>query len=381
MDDYSIYVGLDVHKESIVPGIAERAGGEPEVRVGIPNTELAMTKFVRRLAKNGDRVAFCYEAGPCGYGLYRLIRSLGHDCIVVAPSLIPRKPGDRIKTDRRDAGSLARAFRSGDLTPVWVPDDEHESMRDLTRAREDMKSVEQRLRQRLSALLLRHGKKYPGRTTWGRAYLRWLETLKFETQTQQIVFQEYVDAVKQAEGRVASLDGEMSKAVQAWSLEPVVMALTALRGINLLSALSLVAELGDLTRFDSPSQLMGYVGLVSSEHSSGPKQRRGAITKAGNGHARRILVEASWAYRFPARKTAHLQRRAEKAPERVQAIAWKAQKRLCRRYRYLTTNAKKLPVVAVVAIARELAGFIWAIAREVTPPQVCPEDTKSRRRR
>jgi transposase len=244
-----------------------------------------------------------------------------------------------------------------------------------------MKSVEQHLRQRLSAFLLRHGKKYTGRTKWSRMYFRWLETLKFETQTQQIVFQEYVDAVKQGEGRVASLDEEMTKAVQTWSLQPVVMALTALRGVNLLSAMTLVAELGDLTRFDSPNQLMGYLGLVPSEYSSGPKQRRGAITKAGNGHARRVLVEASWAYRFPARKTAHLQRRAEKAPESVQAIAWKAQKRLCRRFQYLTTNANKLPVIAVVAIARELAGFIWAIAREVTPPRACPESTKSRRQR
>ena len=377
MDDYTMYVGLDVHKDLIVPAIAERAGGVPEVRVGIPNTELAVAKFVRRLDKNGDRLAFCYEAGPCGYGLYRVIRNLGHECIVVAPSLIPRKPGDRIKTDRRDAETLARAFRSGDLTPVWVPDGEHESMRDLTRAREDMKSVEQHLRQRLSALLLRQGIKYPGRTKWTRTYFRWLETLKFETQTEQIVFQEYVDAVKEAEARVASLDDEMSKAVQTWSLAPVVLALTALRGVNLLSAMTLVAELGDLTRFDSPTRLMGYLGLVPSEHSSGQKQRRGAITKAGNGHARRILIEASWAYRFPARKTAHLQRRAEKAPEGVQAIAWKAQKRLCRRFKYLITNANKLPVIAVIAIARELSGFIWAIAREVTPPGACPDDTNS----
>ena len=283
---------------------------------------------------------------------------------MVAPSLIPKKPGERVKTDRRDSEKLSTLDRAGELTAVWVPDQEQEAMRDLTRAREDMKALETNTRQHLNAFLLRHARIYTGKCRWTKSHTRWLEKVKFENPIQQIVFQEYVDAVKEASDRVTGMDKEMERAFKQWKLAPVVEALMALRGIKLISAMTLLAELGDITRFDSPVQLMSFLGLVPCEYSSGPKQRRGGITKTGNSHARRILVESSWSYRFPARKTAHLQKTAEKCSTEVQAIAWKAQKRLCGRYTHFMARGK-LKVVACTAIARELVGFIWAIACEV----------------
>lgn len=365
MDKYTTkYVGMDVHKETIAVAIAKEGRGEPVFYGEIPNNAEAIRKLVKREASNGERVSFCYEAGPCGYEVYRQLIDLGQRCDVVAPSLIPRKSGDRVKTDRRDANTLTRLHRAGELTPVWVPDKEQEAMRDLTRAREDMKAMEGHAKQRLGAFLLRHGKRYPGRSKWTQAYLRWLEGIKFEIPAQQIVFHEYVDTVKQMKGRVASLEAEMRHAVEGWSLAPVVTGLMALRGVDIITAMTVIAELGDISRFDSPRQLMAHLGLVPSEHSSGGRRQRGGITKTGNGHARRVLIEASWCYRLPARKTAHFRRRAEKASETVQAIAWKAQKRLCKRYWYLI-NKGKLPVEACTAVARELSGFIWAIACDV----------------
>jgi transposase len=367
MSDYSMYCGLDVHRETVVVGTAEAGQGTPEVHGTIPNTELAMAKLVRRLENKWDKILFCYEAGPFGYGLQRLLESMGHDCVVIAPSLIPKKPGDRIKTDRRDARSLARLLRSGELTAVWVPDEKQEAMRDLSRAREDMKEMERQARQRLYALLLRHGKRFPGKDKKTQAFFRWLERVRFAHPEQQIVLQEYVDAVRQAESRTKDIEEDMLRALEGWIWEPVVIALMALRGVGFVVAFTLVAEIGDFRRFSTPGQLMMFLGLVPSEHSSGCKKRRGSITKSGNGHARRVLVEASWSYRFPARKTAAIQRRAEKCSQTVQAIAWKAQKRLCRRFRRMTTTLNKDKCVAVTAVARELAGFVWAIAREVTP--------------
>lgn len=307
---------------------------------------------------------FCYEAGPCGYEIYRQLTKAGYDCVVIAPSLIPKKAGDRVKTDRRDAVSLARLLRAGELTSIWVPDREQEAMRDLTRAREDMKGMERNSRQRLGGFLLRHGKVYPGKSKWTKTYFRWLETLRFETAAQQIVLQEYIDMVKHTQERVASMEVEIRKALEGWMLKPVVEGLMALRGVDLIAAVTIVAELGDITRFESPRQLMAHLGLVPSEHSSGERQKRGGITKTGNSHVRRVLVEASWCYRLPARKTAHLRRKAEKTSNAVQEIAWKAQKRLCSRYWYLI-NKGKLPVKSCIAVARELVGFIWAIGQEV----------------
>ena len=365
MNEFSKYVGLDTHKETIAVAVADALGGKVRYYGEIANTPEAIQKLVKQLCPDGEVISFCYEAGPCGYEIYRQISQPGHHYSVVAPSLIPTKPVERVKTDRRDSEKLSRLDRAGELTPVWVPDQDQEAMRDLTRAREDMKGLERITKQRLNAFLLRYGRIYEsGKSRWTQAHFRWMEGLKFDVTVQQIVFQEYVDAVKQAEARVAGLEKEMEKALEYWVLAPVVEALMALRGIKLITAMTVMAELGDITRFDSPRQLMSFLGLVPSEASSGLTRRRGGITKTGNGHVRRVLVESGWCYRFPARKTAHLQRRAEKCSSEVQAIAWKAQKRLCGRYTHLLERGK-LKVQVCTAVARELVGFIWAIACEV----------------
>lgn len=364
---YAAYVGLDSHKDTIAVAVAECGRDQPLSEGTIPNMPKAVTKLIDRLSRRygGQRLLFVYEAGPCGYGLYRQIIASGHDCEVVAPSLIPRKSGDRVKTDRLDALSLARLSRAGELTAVWVPDEEQEAIRDLTRAREDMKSLELKARQRLGAFLLRHGHVYTqGKSRWTQAHFRWLETVKFDSPIQQLVLQEYIDAVKAAQRRVAALEEQMRLALPSWSLSPVVQGLMALRGVELITAMTVLAELGDISRFSSPRQLMAYLGLVPSEHSSGQTRRQGGITKTGNGHVRRVLVEAAWAYRFPARKTRGIERRAEQCSVEVQAIAWQAQKRLCGRYRQLMA-AGKMKQKVTTAVARELAGFIWAIACEV----------------
>lgn len=364
MTEYSAYIGLDVHKDSIAVAIAKPGRGDPEYRGEIRNQRGALRRLVGRLSPDGELLSFCYEAGPCGYGVYREIVESGHACAVVAPSLIPRKPGDRVKTDRRDAVALARLHRSGDLTRVWVPDEEQEAMRDLTRAREDMLSMQQKARQRLSAFLLRHERVFPGRCRWTKPYFGWLEQQAFEQPVQQVVFQEYVDTVLQAQVRLEGVEQQMLEAAASWSLRPTVEALISLRGVNRITAITVLAELGDLTRFDSPRQLMSFLGLVPSERSSGGRRRQGAITKAGNGHVRRLLVESAWGYRFPARKTKYMRQKASVAPEAVQALAWAAQKRLCGRYLHLYQVGKNKCYVTT-AVARELVGFIWAIAREV----------------
>lgn len=378
MNKFSKYVGLDTHKDTIAVAIAEAGGGKPRYYGEIANTPAAIARLVKTLTPDGEVLSFCYEAGPCGYGIHRQITRLGHDCAVVAPSLIPVKPGDRVKTDRRDSEALARLHRAGELTAVWVPGPEQEAMRDLTRAREDTKSLERQAKQRLNAFLLRHGQIYgTGKSKWTKTHARWLAGIKFGIPAQQIVFQEYLDTVRQLQSRVAALEKEMEKALTNWSLAPVVLALMALRGCRLITAMTVMAELGDITRFDSPRQLMAYLGLTPSEHSSGASTRRGGITKTGNGHVRRVLTEAAWCYRFPARKTAHLNRRAEKTSATVQAIAWKAQKRLCGRYQHLA-NRGKPKVQVCTAIARELTGFIWAIAGDVLGKQAADAGNTNR---
>ena len=361
------YVGLDVHKETIAVSIAEADGGEVRYLGEVPNTADSVVKLVKRLGKEGARLSFCYEAGPCGYGLHRQLRDLGQDCQVVAPSLIPRKPGDRVKTDRRDSLNLARLHRAGELTAVWVPDGAQEALRDLTRAREDMKHIQLQAKQRLLGFLLRHGKRFEGKDNWTQAHFRWMEEVAFAQPVQQIVFQEYVDSVRAITRRIAALDEQMESAARESVFWPVIEGLMALRGVKLITATTIVAEIGDLRRFANAPQLMAYLGVVPSEHSSGESRVRGSITKTGNGHVRRVLVEAAWQYRYPARKTAVLQRRAERASEQVQEIAWKAQKRLCARYRLLEARGK-LKVQVCIAIARELAGFIWAIGQTLPQP-------------
>ena len=367
MKEFSKYVGLDVHKETIAVSVAEGSGGEARYLGEIANTAEAIEKLVKQLRKGEAKLSFCYEAGPCGYGIYRQLRELGCDCQVVAPSLIPKKAGDRVKTDRRDSLMLARLHRAEELTAVWVPDGAQEALRDLTRAREDMKHLQRQAKQRLLAFLLRHGKCYSGKSHWTQAHYRWLEEAKFSHPVQQIVFQEYVDTVKALTKRVNDLDKQIESAASESVFWPMMEGLMALRGVNLLTAATIVAEVGDLKRFTSAPQLMAYLGLVPSEHTSGGSVRRGGITKTGNSHVRRVLVESAWTYRHAARKTAILQRRAERTPEAVQEIAWNAQKRLCGRYRSLESRGK-LKVQVCTAIARELAGFIWSVGQVVPAP-------------
>jgi transposase len=361
----TLFVGLDVHKESIAVAHVVEDRTADVVYVGAVGTRPAdVDALVRRLRAKAARLVFAYEAGPCGYALYRQLTAQHLECMVVAPSLLPRKPGDRVKTDRRDAVQLARLLRSGDLTPVYVPSVEDEAIRDLSRAREDALADLKAAKFRLQAFLLRLGLHYTGRSTWGAAHLRYLAKVVCPTPAQQIVFQECVRAVDQQVERVERLHAELVERVPAWRLYPLVQALQALRGVQETVATIMVAEIGDLTRFDNPRQLAAFLGLIPSEHSSGERRRQGSITKAGNGHARRALIEGAWAYRFPAKVSVHIQKRLETLPKPIQDIGWKAQVRLCKRFRRLTTRGKH-PNVAVTAIARELAAFMWAIAREV----------------
>lgn len=360
------FVGLDVHKKSLSAVVAEgRAGGEVRFVGNIPNTASALTKLAGRLARKGGELCFCYEAGACGYGVYRHLTALGHGCAVVAPSLIPRRPGDRVKTDRRDATALARLHRAGELTSVWVPDADHEAMRDLVRARATALRALRRARQQLTGFLLRHGRVRCGKN-WTLAHRRWLSTIRFDHPAQQIVLQDYIHAVEDATARRDALTAQISELLGQWSLGPVVKALQAMRGVASIVAVTLVAEVGDLTRFDNPRQLMAYLGLVPSEYSSGATRRRGGITKTGNDAARRVMVEAAWTYRLPARVARLHLDRLEGLPKEVLDIAWKAQVRLCARYRRLIAAGKPTNLVTA-AIAREMLGFAWAIAWAVTP--------------
>jgi transposase len=361
----TLYSGLDVHKESIAVAYSAKEHEAEVIYLGTIGTRHAdIDQLVRRLQAKAKHLVFVYEAGPCGYWLYRYLAKKGHHCWVVAPSLIPQKAGDRVKTDRRDAVQLARLMRSGDLTPVYVPQVEDEAIRDLTRAREDAICDLKAAKFRLKAFLLRHDIRYTGRAAWGPAHLRWLSEVVCATPAQQIVFQEYVRAVNDHTERLQRLEQELHEHVKTWRLQPVVEALQALRGVQFTVAVTLIAELGDLTRFDNPRQLMKYLGLIPSEYSSGERRRQGTITKAGNTHARRVLVEGAWAYRYPAKVSRHLQLRLEQLPKPIQDISWKAQVRLCKRYRQLMARGKH-SIQVVVAIARELAGFLWAIAKQV----------------
>lgn len=366
MSDSTMYVGLDVHKESIEIALAPYGGGEVRHYGRIAGDLEAVDKVLFRLHKSHGKLKFVYEAGPCGYALHRHLLRKGYACDVVAPSMIPKCSGDRIKTDRRDAVMLARLHRAGELTAVFVPNAEDEAIRDLTRSREDAVANHRRSRQQLGALLLRQNIRYTGKSAWTKAHLRWLSEVVMPQPTQQIVFQEYLNATQETDERVARINEQLKVAVEGWRMAPVVEAMQCLRGVSLNVAATTLAELGDITRFDNPRQLMAFLGLVPSQYSSGPRVRMGHITKTGNGHARRMLVEAAWAYHFPAKIARTLQVRQENQPQAVRDIAWKAQLRLCRRYQRLIAKGKTRQVV-ITAIARELIGFMWAIAREVKP--------------
>lgn len=363
---YAAYIGLDVHKNTIAVSVADGvlSGKEPQYLGEIPNKPKSVCSLTDRLEEMFEgEFLFCYEAGPCGYALYRQLVATRHNCIVVAPSLIPRKPGERVKNDRRDSKKLAYALRSGILTSVWVPDERQEAMRNLVRARADMKRQEQTARQQLNAFVLRGGHSWPSnRSRWTQAYFNWLEELKFPCRLDYVVLGEYVNAVREAGGRVSEISKQIELARAGWSLDGAVQALVALRGVDRLSATVLMAELGDISRFEKAGQLFSYLGLVPSEYSSGGRRRQGGITRSGNGAARRTLVECAWSYRFPARKTRHLRYKSKDAPQWAQEIAWKAQERLCGRYAKMTVAGKDRRVI-MVSVARELAGFVWDIVR------------------
>jgi transposase len=359
------FIGMDVHKNSITIAIADQGQRGPARTYGAINNDLgAIDKFCRKMVSTASKLHFVYEAGPCGYGIYRYLTKKGFDCMVAAPSLIPKKSGERIKNDRRDAKKLARLHRSGELTGVYVPDLEDEAMRDLSRAREDAVSATRKAKQQLKAYLLRHHIVFSGRSKWSKAYFNWLSDIAMAHPAQQVALQEYLDAVHANMHRVVRLTDQIRQLVPNWRLAPVVAALQAARGVSLIVSVTIMAEIGDLSRFKSPDQLMGYLGLVPSEHSSGDKIKRGGITKTGNGHARKVLVEAAWAYRMNPRVSRVLLKRQQGLSDQVQQIAWKAQLRLCTRYRQMAGRGKPKQVV-VTAIARELSAFLWAIANQV----------------
>jgi len=354
------FVGLDVHAETIEVGVAQ-AGREPGRCVA--SIKHDVPKLLKVLGRYGDptEVHVVYEAGPSGYGLQRALAQRGYHCEVIAPSLIPRRAGDRVKTDRRDCKRLAELARAGELRAVWIPDAADEAIRDLARAREDAVNARTQARQQLKAFLLRHQVRYPQRTSWTKTFYRWLSTLSFAGDGAQTAFTEYWQAVSAADERVGRLTAALVRSIAGWRFEPVVKALLALRGIDQISAIGLVAEIGDIGRFAQAPQLMSYLGLVPAEHSSGERVVRGSITKAGNAHARRLLVEAAWSYRFRARVGYAAQRRAEDLPQTLRDMAWKAQLRLTSRFARLRARGVHHNKICV-AIARELAGFVWAMA-------------------
>lgn len=359
MKTVSRFVGLDVHKSSIAVAVSEGSGGAPQFLGTLPND---VPDLLRTLKKLGDpeRVLCCYEAGPTGFALCRRLAKEGYDCQVVAPALIPVKPGDRIKTDRRDAEKLAHFLRSGDLTPVHVPDEKSESIRDLERARDDAKQDETRARHRLGKFLLRHERQWTGKTNWTKAHMAWIRQQTFEHEAQNQVLREYIRKVDEAGDALDRFAAAIEEAVKGWAFEPLVKNYQALRGVAKLTATVIAAEIGDMRRFASAKHFMSFVGLVPSENSSGDATRRGPITRRGNKHLRRVLVEAAWNYRMPPRRSRAIRQRSRDVAPSVEAIAWKAQERLHLVYRRMTGRGRTRNLV-VTAIARQLAGFIWSI--------------------
>ena len=372
-----LFIGLDTHKTfTEVAYIEDQRGAEATHLGRVLSNKQSIKKLVRQMESKYPQATlhFVYEAGPCGYWIYRYITSLAHCCYVIAPSLIPKKPGDKVKTDKRDALKLAKLLKSEDLTPIYVPEPEDEAVRDLSRLRqtamEDLKDAKYQLK----AFLLRNNIQCKTKDNWSLKHLRWLTELILPTPCQQIVLQEAIQKISERTNRLKRLDNELEHHVKKWRYYPVVKAIQALRGVRLLVATGVIAELGDLTRFDHPRKLMSYLGLVPSEHSSGSKRRLGAITKCGNSRARRLLVEGAHGYRYEANISKEMQIRQEGLSKEIIDIAWQAQLRLCRRYQRLIHKGKHRNVI-VTAIAREMIAYIWAISREVV---LSPVDNKLR---
>lgn len=365
MKDTMKYVGLDVSKEKIAVAVADEGREEPRYWGMIPHTPEAIKKLMKKLG-DSENLQVCYEAGPTGYALYRLLLTLNIHCTVIAPSLIPQRPGERIKTDRRDAIRLAQLYRAGELTAVYVPTEEDEALRDLVRCREDSKEDELRAKHRLSKFLLRNDIRPPSDivSKWTVKYYRWLDTVKFKNTKLQVVFREYYHQVKEIQQRILRLEEEIKVQATEGIHAPTIQALQALRGVALITATSIVAEIGSFKRFSTPRQFMAYVGLIPSEYSSGESRRQGKITKTGNRHVRRLLVESAWSYRYQPAVKGELQRRQKGQSPSIQAISWKAQNRLHKKYFRLLSRGKESGK-AITAVARELAGFIWSVTQEL----------------
>jgi len=371
MKNATRFVGLDVHAATIAVAVAE-SGRDGEVRDHgiIPNELGAIRRLFQKLGTKKLKV--CYEAGPTGFALYWHLTKLGVDCEVIAPTLVPKKAGERIKTDRRDAVKLARCYRAGELTPVWIPDQAHEALRDLVRAREAAKHDQHRARQRLSKFLLRSDKKPPQATSaWTQKYVEWIRSLAFEHVAQQATLVDYLGEVDHLEQRIQRLEASIDDALKTAppGLKAVIDGLQALRGIARLTATTIAIEIGNFSRFESAKQLMAYCGVVPSEHSSGANRRQGAITKTGNSHVRRVLFESAWAYRHRPSLGRTLKQRQQRAADATIETAWKAQHRLHRRYVQLAARGKPLTKI-IGAVGRELLGFVWAIAHDIEARQL-----------